>query len=168
MEQSTFTILTSKGKEFVCRYDREDHELISQFTWSLHNRGYAVTTIKGKTVMMHRLILGIVDRPDVEADHIFHDKLDNRRAMLRICTRAENRRNARKLMKGTSKFKGVYRDGPYFHAQINAGKVRNLGRFYSEATAGRVYDAAAKEEYADFAYLNFPGQQLPQQLRLPI
>ena len=69
-------------------------------------------------------------------------------------------------MKGSSKFKGVYKDGKYYHAQINAGKVRNLGRFYSEATAGRIYDEAAREEYADFAYLNFPGYQLPQQLSI--
>jgi len=161
-------IIKSKGQDHICYYDPQDHELISCYNWSLHNRGYAVTTIKGKPVLMHRLVMGIVDRPDIEVDHIFHDKLDNRRSQLRICTRAENRRNARKLMKGSSKFKGVYRDGKLYHAQINAGKVRNLGRFYSEATAGRVYDEAAKEAYADFALLNFPGQQLPQQLQLPI
>ena len=166
MEQSTFITLTSKGKEFVCRYDREDHTLVSRFNWSLHSKGYAVTTIAGKCVLMHRLIMDIIDKPQFEVDHIYHDPLDNRRSQLRICTRAENRRNARKLMKGTSSLKGVYKDGPYFHAQINCGKVRNLGRYYSEATAGRVYDAAAKEEYADFAYLNFPGQQLPEQLSI--
>ncbi len=161
-------IITSKGEEYVCRYDPVDHDLVSRFTWSLHSKGYAVTTIKGKAVMMHRLVMDIVDRPEFEVDHVKHDRLDNRRSQLRICTRSQNRRNARKLMKGSSNFKGVYRDGKLYHAQINSGKVRNLGRFYSEATAGRVYDAAAKEEYADFAYLNFPGQQLPQQLRLPI
>jgi len=161
-------IIKSQGREHLCLYDQQDHEIISRYNWSLHNRGYAVTTIKGKPVLMHRLVMGIVDRPDIEVDHIFHDKLDNRRSQLRLCTRSQNRRNARKLMKGSSKFKGVYKDGKYYHAQINAGKVRNLGRFYSEATAGRVYDEAAKEAYADFALLNFPGYQLPTQLKIPM
>jgi hypothetical protein len=51
---------------------------------------------------------------------------------------------------------------------INNIEALFRGRLYSEATAGRVYDEAAKEAYADFALLNFPGQQLPQQLQLPI
>lgn len=162
-------IIKSKGKEFVCMYDQEDHDLISQFTWSLHSDGYAVTFISGKPVLMHRLILGIVNSPQVEADHIFHNRLDNRRAMIRICTRSENRRNSRKIMKGSSKYKGVYRDGKFYHSQIlQRGGVKNLGRYFSEATAGKVYDAAAKEEFQDFAFLNFPGYVAPRQLTLPI
>ena len=161
-------VIKSKGELYLCQYDQQDHVLVSSCRWWVNSKGYAVTRKDGRSVLMHRLVMGIVDRPDIEVDHIFHDKLDNRRSQLRICTRAENRRNARKLMKGSSKFKGVYRDGKLYHAQINAGKVRNLGRFYSEATAGRVYDEAVKEAYADFALLNFPGQQLPQQLQLPI
>ena len=160
-------LIKSKGREYLCRYDAEDHEMISRFTWSL-SHGYAATRIAGKAIFMHRLIMAIVDKPHLEIDHIWHDKLDNRRSQLRICTRSENRRNSRKMMKGSSKFKGVYRDGKFYHAQINSGKVRNLGRFYSEATAGRVYDEAARDEYSEFAYLNFPGQQLPRQLQLPI
>lgn len=162
-------VIKSKGREAVCFYDKRDHELISRFSWSLHSEGYAVTTIDGKPVLMHRLILGIVNRPEVETDHIFHNKLDNRRAMIRTCTRSENRRNSRKIMKGSSKFKGVYRDGGFYHSQISkGGRVRNLGRYYSEATAGKVYDTAAREEYRDFAFLNFPGYEEPRQLTLPI
>jgi len=112
--------------------------------------------------------MDIVDKPQFEVDHINHNGFDNRRENLRICTRAENRRNARKLKPGSSRYKGVYRDGAMYHAQINNGKVRNLGRYFSEKTAGRVYDEAAKEAYADFALLNFPGYQLPTQLKIPM
>jgi hypothetical protein len=160
--------IISKGVKYSCLYDKEDQALISQFRWNLHNKGYAVTTIKGKPVLMHRLILGIVDKPEIEADHIFHNKLDNRRAKIRVCTHSENRRNSRKVKEGSSKYKGVYRDGKYYHSQILQGqKVKNLGRYYSEITAGKVYDQAAKETFRDFAFLNFPEFKEVNQLMIP-
>jgi len=78
-------ILISKGKEFVCLYDPEDHEMISQFTWSLNAQGYAVTWKDGRTVLMHRLLLNI-DDPHIHCDHINHIGIDNRRSNLRACT----------------------------------------------------------------------------------
>jgi len=156
-------LIKSKGKEFICQYDRADKKLINQFRWSVDRHGYAVAVLNGKRILMHRLILGILDNPDVETDHKFHDKLDNRRSNIRVCTHAENKRNSRKFS-GSSKFKGVYKDGKYYHSQIFQGKhVKNLGRFRSEITAGRVYDQAAKETFKDFAYLNFPDARLPIQ-----
>jgi hypothetical protein len=119
---------------------------------------------------MHRLIMGIIDKPDIETDHKRHNKLDNRRSQIRVCNHSENRRNSRKIMPGSSKYKGVYRDGKYYHSQIMKGrKVINLGRFYSEITAGRIYDQAAKETFKDFAFLNFPDSDpLPKQLTISI
>ena len=161
-------LIKSKGKVYSCLYDSRDQKLISRFTWSLHSKGYAMTTIKGKTVLMHRLILGIVDRPEIEADHRFHNNLDNRRSEIRICTHSENRRNSRKIMKGSSRYKGVYRDRNKYHAQILQGdRVKNLGRFRSEITAAKIYDYHARELFKDFAYLNFPGFKPVNQLSIP-
>lgn len=161
-------IIKSKGKEFVCLFDSRDQKKISRFTWSLHSKGYAVTTIKGKPVLMHRLILGIIDSPEIEADHIFHNRLDNRRSKIRVCTHSENRRNSRKVKESAqSHYKGVYRDQNKWHAQIMQGrKVINLGRYRSEITAGKVYDQAAKETFKDFAFLNFPQFKEVQQIAI--
>jgi hypothetical protein len=163
-----FLLIKSKGITYKCLFDKRDQDTISRFTWSLHSKGYAVTTIKGRPVLMHRLILGIVDNPQIETDHIFHNKLDNRRSMIRTCTRSQNRRNSRKVNPGSSKFKGVYRDRNKYHAQIMQGqKIRNLGRFRSEVTTGKMYDRAAKETFKEFAYLNFPEiDSLPKQLTI--
>ena len=162
-------VIISKGKKYTCLYDKRDQRLISLFTWSLHSKGYAQTNINGKSILMHRLILGIVDSPEIEVDHKFHNKLDNRRAKIRVCTHSENRRNSRKL-KGTCTLKGVYRDNNRYHAQIMQGqKVINLGRFYSEVTAGKVYDQAARETFKDFAFLNFKETTKgPEQLTINI
>jgi hypothetical protein len=161
-------LIKSKGKEFVCLFDKRDQKLISRFTWSKHSKGYAVTNNKGKPVLMHRLILGIVDKPEIEVDHKFHNRLDNRRSKIRVCTHSENRRNSRKIMKGSSRLKGVYRDGKYYHSQILKGnKVKNLGRYRSEITAGKVYDQEARQEFKNFAYLNFPDFKPVNQLLIP-
>ncbi len=156
-------LIRSKGKDYICLYDKRDHQLISRYSWSLHSQGYAQTTINGKTVLIHRLILGIVDNPEIEADHKFHDKLDNRRAKLRICTHAENRRNSQKVKKDLQNIKEFTEDGKYFHSQILQGdKVKNLGRYHSEITAGKVYDQEAKETFKEFAFPELSGLQTGQ------
>lgn len=161
-------IIISKGKDYICLFDKRDQKKLSRYNWSLHNKGYAVTTIKGKPVLMHRLILGIIDKPEIEVDHRFYNKLDNRRSKIRVCSHSENRRNSQKIKSGTSQFKGVYKDNSHFHAQImQDGKVKNLGRYYSEITAGKVYDQAARETFKDFAFLNFPGFKPVTQLSIP-
>jgi hypothetical protein len=161
-------IIKSKGKEFVCLFDFEDQELISRFNWSLHSKGYAVTNFRGKQILMHRLILGIIDNSKIEGDHKNHNKLDNQRVNLRICIRSENRKISRKLKEGSSKFKGVYKNGKFYHSQIMQGqRVTNLGRYRSEVTAGKVYDNAAKETFKEFAFLNFPGFKQENQLSIP-
>lgn len=149
------TIL-SKGREYVCRYDLRDAEIISAHKWHLC-AGYVCTRVKGKTVSLHRIIMKVLSKPGAQIDHISHDKLDNRRANLRICTASENRRNSRKLA-GTVPLKGVYKDLNLFHAQIyQDGKVKNLGRYRSAITAAKQYDIKARELFKAFAFLNFPG-----------
>lgn len=162
-------IIISKGKEFHCLYDQEDQELISRFFWSLHSQGYAQTTINGKTVLMHRLILGIVDKPDIEVDHRFHNRLDNRRSKIRPCTHSENRRNARKLKESAhSQYKGIYNDLGRWHVQIMQDeKVKNLGRYNNEITAAKVYDNRAIEIFKDFAFVNFQSSREARQLAFP-
>lgn len=161
-------ILKHKGKAHKCLYDKQDRELINQYTWTLHSKGYAVARIDNKSILMHRLILGVIDNPEIEVDHRFHNRLDNRRSKIRICTHGQNKQNSRKLKQGTSQYKGVYLDRNRWHAQIAQGdKVRNLGRFSCEDTAGRVYDQAALSAFKDFACLNFSRAETVQQSIIP-
>jgi hypothetical protein len=167
-QNSTVTlIITSKGIDHLCLFDSCDRELIETYRWHLNSHGYAVTQINGKHILMHRLILGVVDRPDIEVDHIYHNKLDNRRAMIRTCSRAENSRNRAKR-RGYSQFKGVYRENYLWHSQICCDqKVINLGRYRSEVTAAKAYDRAARELFGAFCNPNFHvPDTLPQQLKM--
>lgn len=83
-DRTTSLIISSKGVDHICQYDVSDQELIEKYRWHLNGQGYAVSRIQGKQVMMHRLIMGVVDRPDIEVDHIFHNKLDNRQSIIEL------------------------------------------------------------------------------------
>lgn len=148
------TIL-SKGREYVCRYDLRDEGIINAHKWHI-SAGYVCTSIKSKTIRLHRIIMRVLSKPGAQIDHIDHDPLNNKRANLRICTASENTRNSRKF-KGTVPFKGVYKDLNKYHTQIfENGKVKNLGRYRSAITAAKVYDEKARELFQSFANPNFP------------
>lgn len=82
----------------VALIDARDSELVSAHRWTANptpfGAFYATTSIKGKTVYMHRLI---VNPPKgKEVDHINRNSLDNRRENLRAVTHlVENMRNGK-------------------------------------------------------------------------
>lgn len=83
----------TKGK--VAIVDEADYMRLSRWKWSYSNSGYAMrgTTAGGKKsrgYTMHRQILGLIHGDGKEVDHINKDRLDNRRANLRVVTRKEN------------------------------------------------------------------------------
>lgn len=99
--------------------------------------------------------------PGMVVDHISGDTLDNRRANLRVCTHAQNLANGRSHSDSRSRYRGVSwkaREGSW-RAQISIGKQRSrfLGQWPTEEDAALAYDQAAREQYGEYARLNFPG-----------
>ena len=88
------TIQLSSG--LVAVVDDADHEWLSQWKWWT-TKGYAVRQVRRggtlQTILMHRLIAEA--KPGEEVDHISGDKLDNRRANLRLGTHGLNMQNLR-------------------------------------------------------------------------
>src|SRR4051794_6479842 len=67
---------------------------LARMRWYLDGRGYVSHSVtRGPELKLHRVILGLIPRDGLEADHINRDKLDNRRANLRIVTTAQNAQN---------------------------------------------------------------------------
>ena len=107
-------------------------------------------------IRMHRLILNA--KPGELVDHWDGNGLNNRRRNLRPATNSQNLHNRRRT-RAKSGFCGVWRSGKSSVPWVASIHVKNkaiyLGRFETPEEAARVYDAAAKEHYGEFASLNF-------------
>lgn len=143
------------------RIDDKDHALFVGKTWSPVPNGQgwrAEREESGKKWFLHRFIMK--PPPGFEVDHINGDALDNRRSNLRICSHLENSRNRRLSKNSTTGFKGVslkkgYNRKKYLaHIQI-CGKRKYIGYFMTPQEAARAYDFEAKNNFGEFAKLNF-------------
>ncbi|UCD51637.1 MAG: HNH endonuclease [Phycisphaerales bacterium] len=142
--------------------DAADYEALNQYNWRFYN-GYAARQQGRKTIYMHRQIM---DPPQgMMVDHVNRNKLDNRCANLRVCTRRENILNQAGKRTSRSRFKGVeYRKGRdkcVARIRFNGQRLW-LGTFDDEVEAARAYDRAAVECFGEFAHLNFPEEWPPQ------
>ncbi|MCG7628964.1 HNH endonuclease [Epibacterium sp. MM17-32] len=139
--------------------DPEDVDRVMEHNWYPSSKGdYLQSTQNGEMVLLHRFIAGACS--DDYTDHRNGNRWDNRKKNLRIATATQNARNARPHSNAASPFKGVSvvqrKSGPRFRALIQIdGKQKHLGYFKSEIEAARAYDAAARQHFGEFAWVNF-------------
>lgn len=157
-------IALSGGKAYALVSD-EDYGTLSAHTWCViigPYTHYAKTKIDGKTIRMHRMIMGLLDAPkSVFVDHINGNGLHNYRTNLRISDPLNNQHNRRKHTKTRSKYKGVTKT----HNQTNpwqaritvSGTLIRLGYYRTEENAARAYNSAAIEHFGEHANLNIIG-----------
>jgi len=147
--------------------DTADYEWLNQWNWyACYNRTsksfYAErnadqTEGPPGSRQMAREILGC--KTGEEADHIYHNTLDNRRNSLRKATDTQNTINRGIQSNNTSGYKGVVWDKnrKKWQSRIkHRGKDILLGRFSSPEEAARVRNEAAKKLHGEFAVLTFP------------
>jgi hypothetical protein len=110
--------------------DDDDRHLIEGRSVWVDAIGYATVCINGKQERLHRLI---ANTPKGKVtDHIDGNKLNNRRANLRVCDQAVNMQNVGPRKDNNSGVRGVWFDGyrGKWAAQITARNRRvSLGRF---------------------------------------
>lgn len=156
-------LIGKRGQGLFTAVDPDVYPVVVKHRWILQAGHYAGTKISGKTVLLHRLILGVPD--GLRADHINGNTLDNRGENLRICTIQENARNRRKWAPKTSAYMGVsYNQASgRWNAHIGfKGRHINLGLYDSEEYAARVRDGATLVLFGDFGLLNFSaGMAVP-------
>jgi hypothetical protein len=147
--------------------DDEDFDRVAKFKWNIvvpskrNKTSYAIrfeidaATGKRRKVWMHREVMGADKAVDV--DHRDGNGLNNQKENLRPCSHVQNMQNAKKWMKGSSRFKGVFfnKTTGYFVARIaHKGTNHNLGVFRDENSAGLAYNEGARRLFGEFARLN--------------
>jgi hypothetical protein len=129
--------------------DLEYVEIVKRYKWGLDKRGYVYNNQVG---FLHRFIMNPPD--DLVVDHINHNKLDNRRDNLRVCTQQENAQNRPIQCNNTSGITGVTWDKRKnkWRATISVnGKRKYLGYFNSKEEAADVRRLAEVEYFGEFA-----------------
>lgn len=157
--------------------DDEDFDRVNQISWSLHSAGYAVGHDPSlyrsggpshkALVLMHRYVIGCKPGDKTTVDHYNHDRLDCRKANLRLGNQSKNMMNRRETIREgfTSKYRGVYNRGGRRGAGAEVSKPwgasykgKYLGIFATDEAAARARDAAALEAEGPAAQLNFPKE----------
>lgn len=138
------------GKGQVARVDDADFEAVSALRWYVAKNGYAANDSRPRKTM-HRMVMGF---PDGSVDHINGDRLDNRRANLRVCTQSGNTANSKLSRANTSGYKGVSWDKKAGKWTVTTTKdYRHVfgGYFDSKEEAAARYAELARELHGEFA-----------------
>ena len=129
---------SNTGKEFYV--DREDFERIKNLCWHETRNGYIANKTGKDLVLLHRFIMQPPN--DLVVDHMNHNRTDNRKSNLRICSIAQNSLN-RKIQPI-----GIQADvrGKHTYYKVNIhNKYRGCFKTYEEAK--EVRDKVYEEEY---------------------
>lgn len=138
-------------------FDIENYEKIKNTGWSKNGGGYATGGIVGQgAVLVHRFLMNCPK--DMQVDHINHNKLDNRKCNLRICTPAQNCWNNGMCKSNITGYKGVhkctYNSGNVrYEASITVNKKTiRLGRFDTPEEAYIARSEAEEKYFGDFRH----------------
>lgn len=140
--------------------DEEDADWICQYRWRVTPNGYVVRGMRNKEgkyylLRLHRQIMkrhGLLKYHDyfenLEVDHINHNKLDNRKSNLRVCTSAENKRN-RSSKNGD--LRGIQRTERGYRVTIYIdGQAIYIGTFPNLKIAKHYYNLAGSQLHGEF------------------
>jgi len=155
-------IILNKG--MVAIVDDEDYDRINKYKWYVcKNKSGNVSAKRnyfynGKNhgVYMHREIVNATD-PNIPVDHINHNRLDNRKENLRICTQLQNAANKKIYTNNKTGYKGCTLNkitGKYLAGIRVNNKQIWLGTYETAKEAALIYNKAASFYFGEFALLN--------------
>ncbi|MBU3186530.1 hypothetical protein [Clostridium estertheticum] len=143
---------TFKGREFY--FDLEDYDKLKDYCWSIKNSDELVIArepLTGKNILIHRLIMDCPE--DMEVDHIFHLRYDNRKSQLRIVTGSQNMMNTNIRSNNTSGIKGVSfrEDTQRWNAAITKDGINISKTFINKKDAIAYRNMLEKKYHGEYA-----------------
>lgn len=159
------TCKMADGNIFI--FDLEDYEKIKDYTWHLSGREYIGTSIddvidgkkKRRTMMIHRLIMGIQDKDWKECvvDHINGNVFDNRKSNLRVVTQQKNMMNQKSPKSNKSGVPGVsyYKKNRKWGVSIKVkGESIFIGLYENFEDAVKARKEAEEKYFGEYSYDN--------------
>lgn len=143
---------TSNGGKFL--FDLENYDLLKNYCWNIGKNGYvqAIDRSTGKIVRLHRLIMH--PKKDEVVDHVNHDKFNNCKSNLRVCSHGDNMKNKSISKNNTSGVTGVQWDKRTGKWKVGIIKNREyifLGYFASKEDAIKARIKAELELFSKYA-----------------
>ncbi|MAO93819.1 MAG: hypothetical protein CMM78_05220 [Rhodospirillaceae bacterium] len=161
----TAILVRSDGMPIIV--DKADYARLNQYRWfpAGTKSGYAARSVsrngKGRILYMHRELAS--PPPGYVIDHIDGNPLNNTRANLRVCTKAQNSANRTVCLNHTG-FLGIGYDP--VQDRYQGAVMRDGARFrgpwrLTAREAAQDYDCLARGVHGEYARLNFPqsGEQ---------
>ena len=143
--------------------DDEDYERVCKIKWHIKDKAKAEKgqyyfchtdrTGGRKTIYLHRYIMSCDKYHGEDVDHINGNRLDNRKANLRICPHSLNTFNQIKSSRNKTGYKGVHlcQDTKKYVAQIGISRATiYLGSFLDPCEAHAAYCEASKKYHGEF------------------
>lgn len=150
---------SNTNKEFY--FDLEDYNKIKEKCWSEDPSGYIYTHFpRDKTIWLHRFIMSPDD--NLIVDHINHNRADNRRSNLRICSYSQNAMNKCIQKNNKSGYTGVLwiEKVHKWRAQIRKdGKNIYLGSYEKIEDAIKARREAEEKMFGDYSFKNSTGYE---------
>lgn len=150
----TYELALTRG--YITHIDKQDRDRISMHSWYAAEvspgRIVAQAHIKGKTTLLHRFLLDIIESK-IEVDHIDGNPLNNARNNLRVCTHIENSQNRKKSANNSSGYAGVgfIPSRGKWRARITFNKKEiYLGYFDTKEQAAEVRKTVARSYRGEF------------------
>ena len=142
------------GSEFY--FDKEDYDKIKKYCWNYDGRyvnTHNIDAIKNnyttKIIRLHRLVLGVEDREEIEIDHINTIRYDCRKENLRKATTSQNSFNKECNCATLENPVGIYKLGEKFSVYIQGNKIGTYDNFEE---AFKIRKQKEFENYGEFGY----------------
>lgn len=142
-------ILYDKDNKEIARtlIDLDDVDRVKQYKWRLNDNNYVIRD----DMRLHRFIMNCPN--DKVVDHINHNRLDNRKSNLRICTQRENIMNRSKTSRNTSGYTGVMWDKSR-NKWVARIQNKHLGYFNNKEDAIKVRQEAEIKYFGEYRFLD--------------
>lgn len=140
-------------------FDKEDYDKIKDYSWWYDGRYVCAHSLENdkyttKIIRLHRVVLDIEDREDINVDHKNLVRYDCRKCNLRRATDSENSRNKDyTYFKTESGITGVRKSGNKWTSYISVNnKTLNLGTFVKIEDAIEARKSAEVKYFGEFRF----------------